>query len=93
MKSPTEQEDEAEASDKGTEAPEGDSGVDVSEDYQSQAHQVTHKASKHEIRHLRGKMNDREDALREEEEAEKNTKGAKMPKGVPETYSSARMPE
>lgn len=42
-------------------------GVDVSEDYQKMAHEVTHKASKHEIGHLRSKMNAREDDMRKEE--------------------------
>lgn len=43
-------------------------GVDLSEDFQSAAHKITHKASKHELSHLRSKMNDREDAMRQEEQ-------------------------
>ena len=43
-------------------------GVDVSEEYQSAAHKITHKATKHELSHLRSKMNDREDAMRQEEQ-------------------------
>lgn len=44
-----------------------DEGVDVHPDFQVAAHKLTHKASKHEISHLRGKINEREDSMREEE--------------------------
>ena len=44
--------------------------VPVSEEFQKHAHKLTHKASKHHLQHLRSMINEREDALREEEQAE-----------------------
>lgn len=42
-------------------------GVDVSEEYQKKVHELTHKANKHELKHLHSKAYDREDELRREE--------------------------
>lgn len=50
---------------------ESDDGITVSEEYQKKAHEVTHKATKHHLNHLRGKMNEREDEIRKEEESKK----------------------
>lgn len=52
-------------------AEQGGEGVTVSEEYQKKAHHVTHKATKHELDHLRSKMHGREDDLRKEEDAKK----------------------
>lgn len=61
------QEGNTKTKDEGTTEGGQEEGVDVSEDYQKMAHEVTHKASKHEIGHLRSKMNAREDDMRKEE--------------------------
>jgi hypothetical protein len=64
-------------------------GVTVSEEYQQHAHKVTHKASKHELSHLRSKINERDDELRQEErEAEMATKG----KEAPSEFNTSDMP-
>lgn len=66
----------------------GSEGVDISEDYQKQAHAITHKASKHELSHLRSKMNNREDEIRQSEQDEI----AKDQKSGPKEFSSSDMP-
>ena len=64
----------------------GDEGVMVSEDFQKKAHQLVHKASKHEIRHLHDRASAREEELRKEDEAKK-------PKSkTPETFSAESEP-
>ncbi len=50
-------------------------GVDVSEEFQQAAHKLTHKATKAHLGHLRNKINDREDELRDEEMSKKGDKG------------------
>ena len=52
-----------------------DKGVDVSEEFQQAAHKLTHKATKAHLGHLRNKINDREDELRDEEMADKGKDG------------------
>jgi hypothetical protein len=70
---------------------ESNNGVVVSEDFQKKTHELVHKASKHELHHVRDRVYDREDALRKEEQNsdKKNKKPnaniqfttADMPKG------------
>jgi len=72
--------------------PSKDSGVTVSEDFQQKAHQLLHKATKHEVSHARSKMNDRDDEIRKEEMADEN-KGKKGGKGnQPEEFSTESAP-
>lgn len=63
----------------------GDEGVTVSEEFQKQAHSLVHKASKHELSHLRDKVNSREDTMRQAEMS-KMKKGSKV--SYPETMSA-----
>lgn len=63
-------------------------GVVVSEEFQQKAHQLLHKASKHEVKHVHDRAYAREDELRKEEESKKPSKGQ-----VPNEYSAADMPE
>lgn len=65
---------------------ESDSGIVVSEEYQKQAHSLTHKANKHQIAHVRTRVNDREDELRK---AEMKGSGKKSPA----TMSTDGMPD
>jgi cell envelope opacity-associated protein A len=91
--------------DKESDIPKEHDGVDVSEEFQTKAHHLVHKASKHELHHLRRKMDDRHDVLREEErkaEETKKAKGGEKPKMVhlsslkvqapPEQYSTDTAP-
>jgi len=43
-------------------------GVMVSEEFQKQAHQLLHKASKHEVKHVHDRAYAREDELRQQEQ-------------------------
>jgi hypothetical protein len=63
-------------------------GVDVPEEFQQKAHELIHKATRAHISHIRGKLSDREQELRDEEEEE--NKGKKG--GIPETMSAEDMP-
>lgn len=51
------------------------SGVDVPEEFQQAVHKLTSKATKAHLTHMRGKINDREDALRDEEMSDKGNNG------------------
>ena len=64
----------------------GSEGVTVSEEYQKMAHKAVHGRTKHEISHLRSRMNDREDEIRQEEMASKES--GKGLSGPPSEYSA-----
>ena len=78
-------EDVNEESDAGSKQPSTKDGVTVSEDYQKKAHGLVHKASKHELAHLRARVSDREDKLRKEEMA-------KEAEDKPEEFSAEAEP-
>jgi len=60
--------------------------VPVSEEYQKRSHELTSKANKHHLSHLRSKISDREDEIRAEERmAEKKSK-------VPEKFDTQEAP-
>lgn len=61
-------------------------GVTVSEEFQKKAHELMHKATKHEVKHLHDKAYAREDELRQEEDKKKS------PKGKVKEFSSEAMP-
>lgn len=46
---------------------ESDEGIHVTEEYQKRAHELIHKATKHEVSHVRNRLNDRDDELRKAE--------------------------
>lgn len=50
-------------------------GVDVPEEFQKAAHKLVSKATKAHLSHLRGKINEREDTIRDEEMAKKGKDG------------------
>jgi hypothetical protein len=63
--------------------------VPVSEKFQQHAHRVISKANKHHLSHLRSKISDREDEIRQQEQSKKQ-KG----KGQgPVEFDSSDMPE
>jgi hypothetical protein len=64
-------------------------GVVVSEDFQKKTHELVHKATKHELHHVRDRVYDREDALRKEEASKEPKKAGKYP----EVMSTADMPK
>jgi nitrous oxide reductase len=73
----------------GDKEPSTNQGVDISEEFQQHAHQLVHKANKHELKHLHSKAYDREEELRKEEMAS----GKKTKKGSsPETFSVESAP-
>ena len=66
-------------------------GVTVSEDFQNKAHQLLHKATKHEVNHIHDRARMREEELRAEEAAaEKKGKGKKGKDDV--TFSTDSAP-
>ena len=74
----SELDNEAETAESGGSNPPGDSGihesspqVPVSEKFQQQAHKLVSGANKHHLSHLRSKIFDREDELRDEETSKK----------------------
>ena len=60
--------------------------VPVSEKFQQATHKLTSKANKHHLSHMRSKINDREDQLREEEMSKKGKKP------TPDTFTAEDMP-
>lgn len=50
-------------------------GVDVPEEFQQAVHKLTSKATKAHLGHMRNKINNREDELRDEEMSNKGNKG------------------
>lgn len=72
--------------DKESDIPKEDEGVDISEEFQKQAHHITHKASKHQLHHLSRKIDERHGELNKAEML-KNKKGHSM------EYSTADMPK
>lgn len=93
-KEPTDKEDSQKVAHKAqekNEAPEkapaedSDEGVTVSEEFQKHAHEMTHKGTKHEMKHLHDRAYAREDELRKEEDAKKKPKDT-------EEFSSSDMP-
>jgi len=53
-----------------------DSGVDVPEGFQQAVHKLTSKATKAHLGHMRNKINEREDEMRDEEMSKKGNKGS-----------------
>lgn len=51
-------------------------GVDVPEEFQQAVHKLTHKATKSHLGHMRNKINEREDEMRDEEMSKKGNKGS-----------------
>jgi len=87
MKKPALDDEQAEdkaAEDQDSEAANTSNGVELPEDYQAKVHEVTHKASKTQIAHVRAKVNAREDEMRAEEMKKKSPKDM--------TYSTESMP-
>lgn len=62
-----------------------DKGVTVSEEFQKKAHELIHKASKHELKHVHDRAYSREDELRKAEEM-------KNKKESPDEFSMAEAP-
>jgi hypothetical protein len=54
---------------------ENDKGIDVPEDFQKSVHALTSKATKAHLGHMRNKINEREDELRDEEMKSKGKNG------------------
>jgi hypothetical protein len=54
---------------------ENDKGIDVPEDFQKSVHALTSKATKAHLGHMRNKINEREDKLRDEEMKSKGKNG------------------
>ena len=59
------------------------SGVDVPEEFQQAVHKLTSKATKAHLGHIRNKINDREDELRDQESAKRGDKGMMSTEGGP----------
>ena len=53
-------------------------GVDVPEEFQQAVHKLTKGATKAHLSHMRSKINDREDEMRDEEMSKKGGKGGKF---------------
>lgn len=53
-------------------------GVDVPEEFQQAVHKLTSKATKAHLGHMRNKINDREDEIRDEEMSKKGGKNGKF---------------
>lgn len=66
---------------------ESDEGVHVTEEYQKQAHALIGKADKHQVAHVRSRVNDREEELRKAE-----MKKDKPSKGKPEVFDATSSP-
>jgi hypothetical protein len=61
-------------------------GVTVPEEFQAKVHELTHKATKPHLDHMRSKINEREDAMKKEEAMKQKGKKVK-------DFSSEDMPE